>query len=254
MSRGHFIWYDLVSTDPEAALHFYEELFGWTRDVQDMGTGPYTMVKVGERSIGGTVPIDTGDGVQSHWLTYISVDDIEAACAQVISLGGTVHEAPSTIPGVGSWAIAADPNGAIFAPFREENPENRPELPSGVQPGGAVAWHELSTDDQQAAYDFYSAIFGWGRTIWPMDDGEYHGMTIGETPVAGVFKRPPDVPPAWTIYFESPGSIEESAAKVTELGGTILREPFTVEGTGDILVAADPTGAVFGMMKSAPMG
>ena len=127
------------------------------------------------------------------------------------------------MPGIGSWAFATDPSGALFAPFQDETSGNQPELPSGVQPDGAIAWHEVMA-------------------------------TIGETPVAGLMKRPDDVPVCtWTIYFESPGTIAESAAMVTELGGTVLREPFTVEGTGDILIAADPTGAVFGMLKSAPM-
>ena len=88
-----------------------------------------------------------------------------------------------------------------------------------------------------------------------MEDGaEYHGLCIGETPVAGVFKAPPGVPAGyWTIYFEVPGAIEQAEADVTRLGGTVLKEKFTVEGTGDIVIAKDPTGAVIGLMKSIPM-
>ena len=242
-----------MSTDQPAAISFYKELLGWTTEVQEMGTGPYTMFSSSKKQLGGTVPLDSSLGMPSHWVSYITVDDLDATCAQIEQLGGTIHQPPFAVPSVGRMAVAADPGGAIFSPFQEEDVDYTPKLPNGVQPGGAVAWHELSTGDQNRADDFYAAIFGWGKVVWPMDDGEYHGLTVGETPVAGVFRKLDDVPSAWTIYFEAPGTIGEAAANVTRLGGSLVREPFTVEGTGDILIAADPSGAVFGMMKSTPM-
>jgi predicted enzyme related to lactoylglutathione lyase len=243
-----------MTTDSDAALRFYGELLGWTQDTQQMEGGSYTMMKAGETYIGGIAPAGMGEGEPSHWRSFISVDDIEAACARIREIGGTILEEPEAMPGIGSWAFATDPSGALFAPFQDETSGNQPELPSGVQPGGAVAWHEVMADDDAKGVAFYQDLFGWGHTPWDMGEYTYHGLTIGETPVAGLMKRPDDVPVCtWTIYFESPGTIAESAAKVTELGGTVLREPYTVECTGDILIAADPTGAVFGMLKSVPM-
>lgn len=251
MSRGYFVWNDLMTSDPDAVLPFYQGLLGWTTETSDMGTGPYTMFKAGEKHIGGITP---GHAGPAYWVSYIMVDDVGAAMKQIESLGGKVLGEPFSVPGVGKMGYAADPNGAVFAPFQDENPDFRPELPSGVQPGGAIAWHEVTTPNQKATDDFYSAIFGWGTTIWPMEHGEYHGLTIGETPVAGVFKAPDGVPAAWTIYFEAPGTIQQAVDDVRRLGGRVLQEIFTVEGTGDITVVADPAGAVFGIMKSLPMG
>jgi hypothetical protein len=252
VSRGYFVWNDLMTPDPASAIPFYTSLLGWNIEERDMGSGNYTMFKVGESYIGGASANQDG---HPHWVSYISVEDINRACEQIRQLGGTILQEPFTVEGIGTMAYAADPNGALFSPFQDENPDYKHELPEGVQPAGAIAWHEVSTDDQNATDDFYSAIFGWNKIVWPMDDGEYHGMAIDDTPVAGVFKRPDNVPVcAWTIYFEAPGEIDQVTADVRRLGGSILRDKFTVEGTGDIAVVADPAGAVFGLMKSLPMG
>jgi hypothetical protein len=251
VSKGYFVWHDLFAPDPARAAEFYQALFGWRLDTQDMGTGPYTMFGVGETLLGGFGPAAEGP---PRWISHISVDDLDAAVAKIRDLGGSTQES-FPVPGVGSIAFATDPEGAEFSAFQDENPDYQPELPNGIQPGGAIAWHEVASGDQQKADDFYSAIFGWGVVAWPFEDGEYHGLTIGDVPVAGVFQKPDAaIPSAWTIYFEAPGSIDEAAESIKQLGGTIIREPFTVEGTGDILVATDPDGAVFGILKSAPMG
>lgn len=251
MSNGYFVWHDLFSPDPAKATRFYQSLFNWRLETQDMGTGPYTMFGVGEKLLGGFGPAADGP---PRWISHISVDNIESALATIRELGGTTQE-PFSVPSVGTIGFAADPEGAEFSAFQDENPDNQPDLPEGIQPGGAIAWHEVVASDQRKADDFYSAVFGWSVVVWPYEDGEYHGLMIGETPVAGVFQSPAgSVPSAWTIYFEALGTIDEAAESVRQLGGTVIREPFTVEGTGDILVAADPDGAVFGILKSAPMG
>ena len=251
MSKGHFVWHDLMTTDTAAALTFYQGLLGWTTEVQDMGSGPYTMVKAADKSFGGVNQDDTGS---PRWISYISVENLDDSVAKIKELGGSVHETLA-VPGVGTMAYATDPDGAEFAPFQDENADYQHELPHGVQPGGGIAWHELTANDQNKADAFYSEIFGWGKVVWPMDDGgEYHGLTIGEIPVAGVFKRPEQVPYCyWSIYFEAPGTVEQTVTDVKRLGGSVLRDTFTVEGTGDIAIVKDPAGAVFGLMKSLPM-
>jgi uncharacterized protein len=250
VSRGFFVWHDLMTSDAGLAVPFYRDLLGWIPEERDMGDMTYTMLKSGDAYIGG---VGSADGQRPYWVSYISVDDIDAACKQITERGGRILQESFTVEGVGKMAYAADPNGAVFSPFQDTT-GFEPEVPRGVQPPGAVAWHEVTTPDQKATDEFYSKIFGWGTQIWPMENGEYHGLTIGDAPVAGVFKAPEGVPSAWTIYFEAPGAIDDVLANLRELGGTVLQDKFTVEGTGDITVVADPTGAVFGLMKSQPMG
>jgi predicted enzyme related to lactoylglutathione lyase len=250
MSRGFFVWHDLMTSDAGIAVPFYRDLLGWVPEEREMGDMSYTMLKAGDTYIGGVGP---SDNQRPHWVSYISVDDIDAACTTISGRGGRILQEPFTVEGVGKMAYAADPNGAVFSPFQDTT-GFKPEVPQGVQPPGAVAWHEVTTPDQKATDEFYAAIFGWGTQIWPMGDYEYHGLTVGDAPVAGVFKAPDGVPAAWTIYFEAPGTIQQAVDDVRRLGGRVLQEIFTVEGTGDITVVADPAGAVFGIMKSLPMG
>jgi len=87
VSKGYFVWNDLMTSDLAAVLPFYQGLLGWTTDTSDMGTGPYTMFKAGDKHIGGVTPGHQG---QPYWVSYISVDDVDAACKQIESLGGRI--------------------------------------------------------------------------------------------------------------------------------------------------------------------
>ena len=40
---GCFVWYDLMTTDPDAAQSFYTKLIGWSTQAWDGGPIPYTM-------------------------------------------------------------------------------------------------------------------------------------------------------------------------------------------------------------------
>ena len=52
-SHGHFVWYELMTTDVKAAAAFYAKVVGWgTRDMSMPGRA-YVMFTVGEfRSAG----------------------------------------------------------------------------------------------------------------------------------------------------------------------------------------------------------
>ena len=57
-----------------------------------------------------------------------------------------------------------------------------------------------------------------------------------------------DAPPHWLPYFIV-SSCDAAAAKVRELGGSVLFEPFDVIGTSRIAVVSDPQGAVFALFE-----
>jgi predicted enzyme related to lactoylglutathione lyase len=59
----------------------------------------------------------------SHWASYISVDDADAAASVILENGGAVHVAPFEAPGVGRMAMVADPSGASFAIVQFASPE-----------------------------------------------------------------------------------------------------------------------------------
>ncbi len=114
-----FSWNELMTTDYEAAIGFYAELFGWVRsDAMDMGGGNiYQMYKVAgmEFAMGGMFNKDPNMPMPPMWLYYIKVDDFDAALARVSEHGGQVMNGPMDVPGGERVAQCVDPQGAAFA-------------------------------------------------------------------------------------------------------------------------------------------
>lgn len=115
---GAVVWNELNTPDLDAASAFYTGLFGWTVAPFEGSPGPYLSIKNGEANAGGIRPL-TQPGVPPHWLVYFGVEDLDAALAKVGELGGTVHAGPIDIQ-VAKIAVAADPQGAVFALYDGE--------------------------------------------------------------------------------------------------------------------------------------
>jgi len=116
-THGAFSWSELMTTDPKAALAFYAQLFGWTHEDMDMGTGAYHVLKAGDVSIGGVMgmPPDAQPGMPPMWGCYVTVDDIDATAKRCTELGGQVLMPPTDIPTVGRMAVLKDPQGAVLS-------------------------------------------------------------------------------------------------------------------------------------------
>jgi predicted enzyme related to lactoylglutathione lyase len=56
-------------------------------------------------------------------------------------------------------------------------------------------------------------------------------------------------PPCWTLYLAADDA-DQTAAAISENGGTILYPPMDVGPMGRMLIAADPTGAAFGVWQA----
>lgn len=115
---------------------------------------------------------------------------------------------------------------------------------------GAFCWAELATTDQKAGIQFYSKIFGWSANNMPMGPDEFYTIfqLEGRDAAAGCTLRPEQrahgVPPHWSLYIAVENA-DASAARATELGGTVLAPPFDVFDAGRMAVVQDPTGATF---------
>ncbi len=115
---------------------------------------------------------------------------------------------------------------------------------------GAFCWAELATSDAESATKFYSDMFGWQVNAIPFPGGIYNMMQMDNNDAAAIMGGMPDRPTAWAVYF-SVASADESAAKVTELGGKIVAGPFDVMAHGRMAVAQDPQGAFFSLWQPA---
>ena len=118
---------------------------------------------------------------------------------------------------------------------------------------GQPAWADVTTTDVAAASGFYGELFGWTAQTDPRPEaGGYTVFTVDGKAVAAASPPPPGqegVPPHWTVYLAS-DDVDETAARVQEAGGVVHLEPFDVLDAGRMTVAADPSGAVFGVWQA----
>lgn len=111
-THGAPSWLQHSSADPAAARKFYETVLGWTVSEMPMKDGSsYPAIVVGDGPVGGFSPMP-GDG---GWLTYITVDDVDARLDKAKAAGATIVSEAMTAPGVGRMATIADPFGARLA-------------------------------------------------------------------------------------------------------------------------------------------
>ena len=251
-SQGTFVWYDLMTTDTKAAESFYRSVVGWSAADSGMGDRSYTILSAGSTGVGGLMPIpdaSTNDGGEPMWSGYIAVDDVDAHAKRVKAAGGAIHHNSEDIPGVGRFAIAADPHGATFMLFRG----SRDEAPAAPAPGtpGTLGWHELHAGDGAKDFAFYADLFRWTKTE-AMDmgaTGVYQIFATGgkETVGAVMTKTPETLVPHWLYYFNV-DAIDAAAARVRDGGGKTVTGPMEVPGGQWIVQCLDPQGARFALV------
>lgn len=252
MYNGRFVWRDLQTTDVDASQAFFTGLFGWTTETADMGGMTYTMVGLKGENFGGVTPLDASVGAPSHWVSYLTVDDVDASVDTAVKNGASLLFGPDDIPGIGRFAALADPQGAVVNLFHDANPAPVSDvLPTPI---GGVSWNELETSDPAAAIEFYGKLVDWKfeKTMSGGGDDYWLAKQDGANR-AGFMAKPPMLPvSAWFIYF-AVADIDASVAKVKALGGQIWMDVMNIEGIGKVAYGADPTGAGFAMIQEAPM-
>lgn len=114
-----FSWHELVTTDPTAAIEFYDKLFGWeSKGEFDLGDkGVYKMFGRDRFTYGGVMKKPEDMGWPSHWLHYVSVESADAATERATNAGAEVMMPPMDVPGGGRISIMTDPQGAMFAVY-----------------------------------------------------------------------------------------------------------------------------------------
>lgn len=114
-----FVHVELHSNDFDKTKAFYNNLFDWKyQEFPDMG---YTIIDVGEGTGGGMMKNPVPDS-PSHWLSYVQVDDIEAATQKASSLGAQVVKEVTEVSGYGWLSVIVDPSGAalgLWKPAKE---------------------------------------------------------------------------------------------------------------------------------------
>lgn len=253
-AHGDFIWYELVSPDPDGARSFYEAVVGWTIEARPSGEMDYRMISSGEGNAAGLMRLTdemAAGGARPAWLGYVGVDDVDAMVGSISDGGGTIHMGPWDIPNVGRMAFVADPQGAPFYVMRGSSGETSTAFSYDTPRGGHCAWNELSTSDPAAALHFYGQRFGWVKDgdmdMGPL--GKYEFLRHGDKGMIGaVMPMMPGVPmPVWTYYFRVP-DIDAAATAIRDNGGTVVMEPMEIPGGDFSMNAIDPQGAHFALV------
>jgi predicted enzyme related to lactoylglutathione lyase len=254
--HGKFIWCELMTPDTRAAGEFYASVIGWNvKELKMDGMPSYFLFEMGEGDkcpgIGGMMnfPPELEGKVPPNWTGYVAVDDVDETAKQFAALGGSVRRAPENIPGIGRFAVVADPHGAVICIMTPLPPENPPQqLPP--EPPGNVGWYELYAGDCEEAFQFYAQVFGW-TVDHDMDMGPtgvyrifaHRGRVIG-----GMMTRPPNVPIACWGYYFNVDAIDAAIDRLTAGGGNVVHGPMEVPGGSWIVQATDPQGAFFSLV------
>ncbi len=246
-----FVWYELMTNDSTAAAAFYQAVVGWDAADAGMPDGEYTLFSAGQTRVAGlmSLPDEARQrGAKPGWIGYVGVADVDAHLPRLIQAGGAIHRPPADIPGVGRFAVVADPQGSVFVLFNGL-PGSTPPAAAPWTPGH-TGWHELRAVDAPAVFPFYEALLGWTKTeaidIGPM--GLYQIFTTGEAQAGGMMTKPADMPGhSWLFYFNVP-EIQAAAARVRQAGGQIIHGPQPVPGGAWILNGIDPQGAAFALV------
>jgi predicted enzyme related to lactoylglutathione lyase len=255
-THGRFVWYELLTTDTEAAKAFYTKVFGWgTRDASLPGM-PYSLFTAGEVLVGGLMPLPEDAlkmAARPSWMGYVEVDDVDATADRIRQLGGAIHVPPVNVLDRSRFAIVSDPQGATLSLFKWLRPgDGKPAEP---RERGHVCWHELFAADRDAAWAFYGEIFGWQKAQADVDTTDaYRQFSAGGQPIGGMFTKPAMVSfPFWLYYFNV-GDINAAAGRVQAANGRILEGPTEVPAGDLIMHCVDPQGALFALVGHNGLG
>jgi predicted enzyme related to lactoylglutathione lyase len=115
---------------------------------------------------------------------------------------------------------------------------------------GTFSWAELSTTDPDAAKRFYGELFGWDYDDQPMpgDAGDYTLAQLNGKQVAALFPAREGMPTFWGSYV-TVESADSTSVRASDLGATLMAEPFDVMEAGRMAIVQDPTGAVFSVWQ-----
>jgi predicted enzyme related to lactoylglutathione lyase len=240
---GEPCWVDYASSDLTASRDFYTALFGWEAEAAPEEYGGYLTFRSGGHAVAG-MGSAMGDMQPNVWTTYLLVEDAEAAVTEAVEADAEVLAPPMTIGDRGAMAVISDPGGAAIGLWE-------PGLFHGfelVAAEAAPAWHELYARSYPAQVEFYTKVFGWQTQVLG-DTADFRYSTFGPegAPSGGVYDAdkvlPADVPSHWTIYF-GVDDIDAACARVVELGGSVIRDPWDSE-FGRFAQVDDPLGGMF---------
>ena len=249
---GDFVWYELLTSDADAAQEFYGPLLGWRFVDSGQADRDYRIIHTADGIAGGVMSMTAAmkrGGGRPIWLGYIAVDDVDRTVESISAAGGKVYMPSTDVPDVGRLAMLTDPQGAPFYVMRGSSEQGSDAFAYDKPRLGHCAWNELATSDRRAALAFYTKQFGW-RKDGELDMGPYE--FVRRAHVAGMFgavmTKPKEMPVSiWTYYFRVK-DIDAAVKSATAAGGKIVNGPREIPGGEFVVNGVDPQGANFALI------
>ena len=259
-------WVDTSQPDPERAIAFYSDLFGWEYvDAMPEGSdGKYFVARLRDGDVAAVGSIPSGAPSIAMWNTYIWVDSAEETASKTRDAGGTVVMDPFDVLDAGRMAVLADPEGAVFCAWQAKEHKGA----TVVNEPGSVNFNNLATRDPAAAKAFYGAVFGWDALqlpagqFWTLSAYGDHleqrspglrermtqmGAPEGFIDVVAVLNPiaagDSETPAHWDVTFAVEDA-DATASKARQLGSDVLAGPIDAPWTR-FAVIRDPQGATF---------
>ncbi|WP_353828096.1 VOC family protein [Agromyces sp. SYSU T0242] len=236
-------WVDLTTTDLDATIAFYEQVFGWTAErSDDERYGGYTTFRLDGKRVAGAAPRRDDDPAPPHWTVYLLTWNAAATSERIGEAGGTVLFEPMDIPEMGVMGLAIDATGAVVGYWQ---PGGLPGFDVYDEPGAPTRF-ELAADDFEAAERFYAHAFHWEIEHGEGEPGyavyRHRGRTFARIlDASGIVGD--DLPPSWHVGFEVE-HLDDAVARAVAAGATLVVPPWDVpDGRRAGLI--DPTGAYF---------
>jgi predicted enzyme related to lactoylglutathione lyase len=224
-------WVDAQLPDVAAGKRFYGELFGWTFEESYGGS-------VWARQDGEPVAAlahKTDGRMPTVWTVYFATPDVVRLTGRIRAAGGQVVMGPLPVGELGTAALAADPEGAVFGLWQAAR---HPGFGRRREPGTFV-WVELYARDTEAANTFYGGLFT-DALFGPDAEPDF-----GRALVSDVF--PAEMPPHFLVHFRV-DDCEAVLGTVNRLGGRVQRPPFDTS-YGKVAVVTDNQGASFAVLE-----
>jgi predicted enzyme related to lactoylglutathione lyase len=263
-------WVDTSQPDPEAAVTFYGELFGWEfEDATPPGApGKYYIARIRGGDVAAVGSQPQGAPATAVWNTYVWVADADETAARVRAAGGSVLMEPSDVADAGRTAVFTDPAGAAFRVWQA----NQHRGAAIVNEHASLNFNNLHTRDVDGARDFYRAVFGWelldagsAASMWALPaygdfleqrtpglraniaqmgaPERFEEVVASLTPIA-------DDAAHWGVTF-AVDDADAIATRAAELGGQVLVAPFDAPWVR-MTIITDPQGATFTASKFVP--
>lgn len=234
-TEGVPCWVDAQLPDVEAGKRFYGDLFGWAFDEEPAEEyGGSVAARLGGEPVASLAPKRDGR-MPTVWTVYFATPDAGALAARIRAAGGQVVVPPRPVDGLGTVALAADPEGAVFGLWQ---PGSHPGFGRRHEPG-TFGWAQLYARDTGTANAFYGDLFH-DALFGPAAEPDF-----GRAPVTDAF--PPEMPPHFLVHFRVE-DVEAALGAVARLGGRVQVSPFETS-YGTVAVVVDNQGASFAVLR-----